>query len=90
MASKTLLLLGLLAFLLIVSDMAVADTVKPKNEKTVQPDGGNGGHMSHLSDGGGYAGNGGYCRRGCCHRNERGCSGCCRYAGEAVTIQTGH
>ncbi|KAG7578809.1 Glycine rich protein [Arabidopsis thaliana x Arabidopsis arenosa] len=75
MASKTLLLLGLFAFLFIVSEMAAAGTVKSESEETVQPDqhggrygdnggysGGGGGHGGH--GGGGYQGGGGGGRRG--------------------------
>ncbi|ANM62652.1 Glycine rich protein [Arabidopsis suecica] len=71
MASKTLLLLGLFAFLFIVSEMAAAGTVKSESEETVKPEQhgggfgdngggryqGGGGHGGH--GGGGYQGGGG-------------------------------
>ncbi|XP_006298873.2 glycine-rich protein 3 short isoform [Capsella rubella] len=77
MASKTLFLLGLLAFLLVFSEMASADTaVKTKSEETVQPNSG---------PGGGVGGN--HCRHGCCAKGGiRSCPRCCAYVGEAVVV----
>ncbi|KAL1191758.1 Glycine-rich protein 3 short isoform [Cardamine amara subsp. amara] len=83
MASKALILLALFAFLLVVSEMAAAGTVKLESEETVQPDQYGGG------GGGGYK-KGPYCRHGCCYKGYRGCSRCCSYAGEAVQTQPGH
>ncbi|KAL1224929.1 Glycine-rich protein 3 short isoform [Cardamine amara subsp. amara] len=61
MASKVLLLLGLFAFLLVVSEVA-AGTVKSESEETVKPDqyynGGPGGRGSY--GGGGHNGGGNY------------------------------
>ncbi|XP_070014431.1 glycine-rich protein-like [Nicotiana sylvestris] len=56
---------------------------------------GDGGHPRGGRDGGGYPGSGrggggrggggGYCRYGCCGRqNYNGCSRCCSYKGEAI------
>ncbi|AEC05924.1 glycine-rich protein 3 short isoform [Arabidopsis thaliana] len=102
MASKTLLLLGLFAFLFIVSEMAAAGTVKSESEETVKPEqhgggfGDNGGGRyqgggGRYQGGGGRQGGGGsYCRHGCCYKGYHGCSRCCSYAGEAVQTQSGH
>ncbi|XP_010503361.1 PREDICTED: glycine-rich protein 3 short isoform-like [Camelina sativa] len=90
MASKSFVLLGLFAVLLVISDVAGASASKPgpvKSEETVQPDHQDGGGY-HISGGGG--GGGGYCHYGCCYKGFRSCSRCCSYAGEAVQTQPGH
>ncbi|KAJ0230949.1 Glycine-rich protein 3 short isoform [Hirschfeldia incana] len=56
MASKTLILLGVFAFLLVVSEIAAASAQKSESEETVQPDRYGGGHGGN----GGYNGGGGY------------------------------
>ncbi|XP_010412677.1 PREDICTED: glycine-rich protein 3 short isoform-like isoform X2 [Camelina sativa] len=104
MVSKALVMLGLFAVLLVVSEVAAA-SVKSESEETVQPDQyhGGGGYNGGGHNGGGYNGGGhngggyngggrggGYCRHGCCYRNYRGCVRCCSYAGEAVQTQPGH
>ncbi|KAL9840245.1 putative glycine rich protein [Arabidopsis thaliana] len=61
MASKALILLGLFAILLVVSEVSAArqsGMVKPESEETVQPEGYHGGHGGH--GGGGHYGGGGH------------------------------
>ncbi|AEC05944.1 Glycine-rich protein family [Arabidopsis thaliana] len=62
MASKALILLGLFAILLVVSEVSAArqsGMVKPESEATVQPEGYHGGHGGHYGGGGGHYGGGG-------------------------------
>ncbi|KFK33675.1 hypothetical protein AALP_AA5G045200 [Arabis alpina] len=79
MASKTLILLAVFAFLLVVSEIAVASgTVNSENKETVQPDGYGGG----VPKGGFKKGRGG--RRG---HGGRGGGG---HGAEADQTQPGH
>ncbi|CAA7024256.1 unnamed protein product [Microthlaspi erraticum] len=106
MASKALILVGLFAVLLVVSEVAMASgrqsvTVKSESKETLHPDElppAYGPPNSQLPPAYGQAPptppirGGAYCRYGCCYRsvNSYYCSRCCSYAGEAVQTQPGH
>ncbi|KAG7559993.1 Glycine rich protein [Arabidopsis thaliana x Arabidopsis arenosa] len=103
MASKVMVLLGLFAVLLVISEMAAASASKSgtvKSEETVKPDHQYGGGYRSQGYNGGVDINGGgdiggaperrKCRNGCCYRSSRSCLRCCSYAGEAVQTQPGN